>query len=238
MDYGLLPAMLLLGLVSSVHCAGMCGGIVGAFSMTQALLPKGVLLKRQLVFNAGRISSYAAGGAAAAALGSLGAYVTGALSVQIVLYGLANGVLILAGLQLAGIAAPMASVEALGAPLWRRVRPFAARAISSRTLPHAYAAGLAWGWLPCGFVYSALAVAAFSSVSGGPAGGALAMLAFGLGTLPALLAAGVAASSLRRALGRRAVRIAAGGAMVAFGAYGLAHAGGLAESIRNGLLCF
>ena len=92
------------------------------------------------------------------------------------------------------------------------------------------AAGLAWGWLPCAMVYAALAAAAFS---GGAAGGALAMLAFGLGTLPFLLGAGWLASRLR------SWRRAAGAAVLGFGVYGLAHANAeaLGEGIRRALLC-
>jgi sulfite exporter TauE/SafE len=50
------------------------------------------------------------------------------------------------------------------------------------------------------------------------------MLAFGLGTLPWLLLAGLAAARLRAWMGRRALRVAAGGTVLAFGAFGLAHA--------------
>jgi hypothetical protein len=78
-------------------------------------------------------------------------------------------------------------------------------------------------------VYGALAAAA---LAGGPMQGAAAMAAFGLGTLPFLLAAGWLAGRLR------AWRRLAGGLVFAFGAYGLAHAGGLGEQLRRSLLCF
>jgi hypothetical protein len=63
------------------------------------------------------------------------------------------------------------------------------------------------------------------------------MLAFGLGTLPNLLAAGLAAAWLRRGFARRAVRMGAGGVVLGFGVFGLAQASGLAESVRRGWLC-
>jgi hypothetical protein len=97
----------------------------------------------------------------------------------------------------------------------------------ARSLPGAYAAGLAWGWLPCAMVYAALAAAGFS---GGAARGAAAMAVFGLGTLPFLLAAGWLASRLR------AWRRAAGALVIGFGGLGLAHAGGLGEAIHRGLM--
>jgi sulfite exporter TauE/SafE len=76
--------------------------------------------------------------------------------------------------------------------------------------------------LPCGLVYGALTAAAFA---GNPAAGAAGMLAFGLGTLPWLFAAGVAAARLRGWLERRPIRLGVGGAVLGFGFWGLAHAG-------------
>jgi len=230
-----LLAMLALGLLSSVHCAGMCGGIVVAFSGTQPVLPMKELFRKQIAFNAGRVSTYAALGALAGALGSLGALAGEALSVQTALYVLANLTLVLVGVHLAGFGGPLARLEALGASLWRRLQPLASRLLPGGTLPRAYAAGLLWGMLPCGLVYGALALSIFL---GGAADGALGMLAFGAGTLPALMAAGLAAARARSWLGRRPVRVAAGGLVLAFGAYVLAHAGEVAEGIRRGILCF
>jgi sulfite exporter TauE/SafE len=229
----LLAAMLAAGLASGVHCVGMCGGIVTAFAGRRVIpvRPAEVPLRpdwpRQLAFNAGRIASYALAGAAAASLGGA-ALAAFALPAQSALYVAANLMLIVVGLHLAGAGRLLAGLEGLGAPLWRRLQPTAARLMPGDTLPRAFAAGLAWGWLPCAMVYAALAAAAFS---GGAAQGAAAMAAFGLGTLPFLLAAGWLAARLR------AWRIAAGGVAIGFGAWGLAHAGALGETIRNGLLC-
>jgi hypothetical protein len=156
------------------------------------------------------------------------------LPVQGMLYLAASVVLVLVGLQLAGAGGWLARLEPLGAPLWRRLQPHAGRLLAARTLRGAYAAGLAWGWLPCGMVYAALAATAFA---GGPAGGAVAMLAFGLGTLPALLAAGLGAARLRAWLAQRRARLAAGALIVAAGIFGIAQASGLADELRRGLAC-
>jgi uncharacterized protein len=237
---GVLIAMALLGLASGVHCVGMCGGIVSAFSMGRVIpiRPAAREWPRQLAFNLGRITSYVAAGALAGAIGSTGALVAGALPLQEVLLVLANLVLILAGLQLAGVGTWLSHIERLGAPLWRRLQPLAARLLASRTLAQVYAAGVAWGWLPCGLVYGALAAAAaYSSTTHAAADGALAMAAFGLGTLPNLMAAGLAAARVRAWLGKRAVRVTAGTTIVAFGSFGLAHAGGIPQTIQRTLLC-
>lgn len=207
------------GFASGLHCAGMCGGISAGFTLVR----KEEVLKRQLAFNAGRITSYAVAGAIAGALGSAGAYAAGALPAQTLTLLFASGFALLAGIHLAGYGFPLARLERLGLPIWRRVQPFAARFLPARTLPQAYAAGLAWGWLPCGLVYGALAAAVFA---GGALEGAIAMVGFGLGTLPWLLAAGVFAAKLRSAVKLRAaggmLLIALGGLGLARSAYGLA----------------
>ena len=221
-------AMLAAGLASGLHCVGMCGGIVAAFDFDRVIpIRAKTNWYRRLAFNLGRISTYAVAGAAAGLLGDA-VYAAGALPAQTVLYVAANIMLVLMGLHLAGAGRVLGRIEALGAPLWRRLQPLAARLLPARTLPQSYAAGLVWGWLPCGMVYAALAGA---MLAGSAAHGALAMTAFGLGTLPFLLAAGWLASRLR------AWRIAVGGAVLGFGTYGLAHAGGLGEAIGRGLLC-
>ena len=235
MDGAVLLSLLALGLASGVHCAGMCGGIAGAFSARQGVFFKGELARRQIAFNAGRVSSYALAGAAVGSASGLGAYAAGALPFQTALLVLTNLVLVLAGLYLLGVNRWIARLEALGQPLWRRLQPYAARALDARTLPRVYLAGALWGWLPCGIVYGALATAAFS---GSAAGGAASMAAFGLGTLPNLLGVGLAAASLRAWLGKRAVRTAAGLAVLGFGTFGLARADAIGQAVERAVaLC-
>jgi len=225
---GLIAAMFAAGLASGVHCVAMCGGIVAVFDSNR-VIP--IRLKTdwrlRIAFNLGRISTYAMAGAVAGTLGAA-AYATGVLPAQQTLQIATSVMLILVGLYLAGAGRLLARFESLGLPLWRRLQPLAARLLPARAPGRSYAAGLVWGWLPCAMVYAALAAATFS---GGAARGALAMAAFGLGTLPFLLAAGWLAARLR------AWRVAVGGAILGFGSYGLAHAGGLGEAIGRGLLC-
>jgi sulfite exporter TauE/SafE len=209
MDYALPLALFGMGLASGLHCLGMCGGIVTAFSVRNRIFPKRALFLRQLAFNAGRIGSYALAGVVAGATGA-------ALHGSIALYVLVNVLLVFVGLQLCGVRTPMAWLERLGAPLWRRVQPLAARMFNA----NAFAGGLLWGLIPCGLVYGALAA---SALAGSPARGAAAMAAFGLGTLPWLLVAGMAALRLRAWINRRPVRALTGSVVMAYGAWGLAH---------------
>ena len=128
----------------------------------------------------------------------------------------------------------LARLESLGAWLWRRIQPYSARFLPADTPAKAFALGTLWGWLPCGLVYSLLATAL---LSGGAGGGALVMLAFGLGTLPNLLLAGLAFKRLREFTSNRRLRLAAGVLVAGFGVAGLARAANLGEHIRRGLLC-
>jgi len=202
------------------------------------IYPRRVLVLRQIAFNLGRLTTYAGAGSLAGAAGATFLAFTGAQTAlnesQAFLYILANSVLVLAGLHLAGAGRWLAGFEALGLPLWRRVQPLAARLAAAPGIPAAYAAGLAWGALPCGLLYGALAASAFA---GTPWGGAAAMLAFGAGTAPWLLAAGLAAARLRGMMERPALRALAGGTVLAFGVWGLAHAGEAAGGLQ-GFICF
>jgi sulfite exporter TauE/SafE len=217
----LLGAMLLLGLASGLHCIGMCGGIASAFSLER---------NNVLAFNLGRIASYSVTGAAAGTLGSVAAYAGVVLSAQTALLVLANVVLVLVGLHIAGLGSLVRKTEVLGLPLWRRLQPLAVRLSKGNPV----LAGAAWGFIPCGLVYGALATAVFA---GSPANGAAAMAAFGLGTLPWLLAAGVAAARLRGFVNRPRVRGALGALVIGYGAWGLARAAGASDAAQRLLLC-
>ncbi|HEX5094316.1 MAG TPA: sulfite exporter TauE/SafE family protein [Burkholderiales bacterium] len=224
----LLPAMLALGLASGLHCVGMCGGIVAAFSARRTIPIAPASRPRPLVLNAGRVATYAALGALAGALGGAVPLMQGALPAQTILFVLANAALILTGLYLAGAGRLLGRLEGLAAPLWRRVQPVATRLMATRTPLATFGAGMLWGLLPCALVYGALGAA---TLSGGAPGGALAMLAFGLGTLPWLLGAGAVAYRLRRG------RVPAGLFVLGMGVFGLARSAELGEAVRAGLLC-
>lgn len=226
-----LAAAFLIGLMGGVHCVGMCGGIVGALTVQTPRRRRAWDL--HLAYNAGRIASYAAAGAVMGMIGGAGLMFNQVLPVQMLLYVMANLVLIGLGLYLAGLGNQLARVEALGAGLWRRIQPYSARFLPADTVPKAFALGTLWGWLPCGLVYSLLATAL---LSGGAASGAAVMLAFGLGTLPNLLLAGMAFKRLRDITSNRRLRLAAGVLVAGFGVVGLAKTAHMGEHIRQGLL--
>ena len=206
-------ALFLVGLLGGTHCVGMCGGIVGALSLGAP-----ARWSMHLAYNAGRILSYAAAGALAGALGAASLTLDGQAPVRLGLYLLANLMLVALGLYLLGVTRALAFTERAGQHLWRRIQPLTRRFLPAKTVVQAFPLGLLWGWLPCGLVYSALATALSA---GSPARGALLMLAFGLGTLPNLLLAGILLARLNEFVRRPAVRIASGMLVLGFGIYGL-----------------
>lgn len=226
LDAGVLGAALLFGAVSGVHCVGMCGGIVAAFCVRPVSFGR-PRMGRQLAFNAGRVTTYALLGAAA---GAAGAAVFRAGPAQAAVFYAANAALVLIGLHVAGVTQLLSVFERAGSPVWRVVQPHVTRALAASGNGSAFAAGLGWGFIPCGLVYAAIATSAFS---GGALPGAAAMAAFGAGTLPWLLAAGVAAARLRAWMHKRAVRVALGSTVIAFGLAGLARAEAATGVIRN-----
>ena len=213
-------ALFLIGLLGGTHCIGMCGGIVSALSIGG---PSRFVL--HLAYNSGRIASYAVAGAIAGALGGLSLTLSDQLPVRIALYVLANLMLVALGLYLIGITQTLAFTERFGKRLWVHLQPLGKRYLPARTVAQAFPLGLLWGWLPCGLVYSALATAL---TSGSALHGAGTMLAFGAGTLPNLLLAGLFAVRLRAYAARPAVRWLAGLLVLGFGVWGLVGAARLA----------
>ncbi len=206
-------ALFLIGLLGGTHCIGMCGGIVGALSMGAGSRPS-----LHLAYNFGRIISYGAAGAVAGALGGASLALSGQLPVRIILFVLANLMLVALGLYLIGVTRALAFTERFGQKLWRHLQPFSKRFLPARSVAQAFPLGLVWGWLPCGLVYSALVTAL---TSGSALRGAGMMLAFGAGTLPTLLLAGLLAVRLNEYVAKPVVRFAAGLLVLAFGLWGL-----------------
>ncbi len=258
----LLP-MFAVGLAGSVHCVGMCGGIAGALSgVPAAAAPRRTIpiaqatptpaagtasggalrawtamLPRQLphlaIHNAGRIGSYMLAGALAGGLADGAGTLALASHWQGVAYLLANTMLVALGLYLMDAWHGLARVEAAGNLLWRRLLPAMRYLLPADSPAKSFALGALWGWVPCGMVYSVLLAAL---LSGSAAGGAATMLAFGAGTLPMLLALGVAGARLRQAMQRPAVRAGCGVLVLCFGVLGLVrHASGLSHGWLDAL---
>ena len=225
-------AVFLVGLLGGVHCAGMCGGIVGALTVN---MPHGrPQWPLHLAYNFGRISSYALAGALLGAVGQAGLLLNDALPVQLALYVLANLMLIALGLYLIGVPQGLTFLERGGQKVWARIQPLTRRFLPATTVARAYPLGLVWGFLPCGMVYSVLSM---TLLTGSALRGAGLMLAFGLGTLPNLLLAGMLFKRFRDITRHPKVRLASGLLVLGFGVFGLYHAPSLGGDLWRGVVC-
>ena len=209
-DPAVLVTAFMAGLLGSGHCFGMCGGIAGSLG---ALSGKGTgsMAVPALQFNIGRILSYALLGAIAGgilgaagdimALKSVGKYLRAITALMVLFIGL-RFLVDWRGLDL---------IEKGGAGLWKRIMPIATRISQRHDWIGRFGLGLCWGFLPCGLVYTVLMTAAST---GGLASGGVTMLAFGLGTLPAMLGLTLAAPALITFLSDRFVRRIVGFSLV------------------------
>ena len=193
-----LTSAFLLGFFSTLHCIGMCGGIIGALSLS---LPaeirnhKPKLFTFVLSYNLGRIISYSTAGLVAGAIGTSALQSAGFDQGHAILRFIGVAMMIAIGLYLTGWLPQLASVEKIGIPIWKRLEPIGRELVPVASLPKALAYGLIWGWLPCGLVYFVLI---WALTAGDAIQGALIMLAFGLGTLPTLITAGFMTSWITR----------------------------------------
>lgn len=210
LDISLL-ALFLIGFLGGSHCVGMCGGLSSAFVLQ--LPPNMRRWQLILLLNTGRLASYVFIGVLLGALSQYGISLDQTRLLQTVLLILANVLLLLLGLYLGAWTAWITQIERLGKPIWAKLNPWLGRLLPLRSWRASLAVGALWGWLPCGMVYSA---SLYALSSGSALQGGLVMAAFGLGTLPNLLAIGFFASSLTRFLQHIWVRRIIGGLMVAW----------------------
>lgn len=209
----LLAGAFTLGLAGSVHCLGMCGGIAAAAGTRTSSAASGTgAALAGLTFNLGRLASYALLGLLVGALVGAAVAQVPVRPLAILLRALAGLLMLLMGLSLLA-GRDLLALERAGGRLWERVRPLAGRALALPPALRFAALGLLWGLLPCGLVYSALAL---SAASGSALAAGATMLAFGLGTLPAMLALTLAGSALTRRLPGLWTRRVAGVLMVVF----------------------
>jgi sulfite exporter TauE/SafE len=191
------------GLLGSGHCLGMCGPIVWAYA---ARLPAEVSwaarLGAHLAYNLGRVGMWVFLGLS---LGMAGGMLGGLAPVGRIL-ALGGGVAMLAlGLANLGLFPLRFRLEGEGGNrLWRVYRRLFQALIGAGGPSGKFALGLANGLLPCGLSYALLARA---GATGSPVEGGLVMLAFGLGTVPVLLGAGLLLGRFR--LPRWSERLAA-----------------------------
>ncbi|MCK5728867.1 MAG: sulfite exporter TauE/SafE family protein [Methylococcales bacterium] len=181
----------IMGLFSSIHCIGMCGSTIG--TLTLSLSPEVRNNKKQLFFfvlnyNIGRICSYAIAGALVGLLGTLLKSPLSDGHAYRIMQLFSGIIMAAAGFYIAGWFPRFAYIERLGAKFWRLIEPLGHKLIPVKNRLHALFFGMVWGWMPCGLVYSALTL---SASTGDILRSCFSMLAFGLGTLPAVMGVGI-----------------------------------------------
>ncbi|UIP29333.1 sulfite exporter TauE/SafE family protein [Photobacterium sp. TLY01] len=207
-------AAFVIGLLGAGHCLGMCGGIAAAITLGMPGQQQNRRFPYLLCYNTGRLVSYAAAGAviggAVAGMATLSGLSTALLFLRI----FAAVMMILLALYIGQWWQGVTKIEVLGQSLWRFISPFAKSMLPLKSPLAAFPFGLVWGWLPCGLVYSMLSWAA---VAGNAASGAGVMLAFGLGTLPAMLLVGSFAETLKQWLSNQVVKKTSALLLLAYG---------------------
>ncbi|MBU2924320.1 sulfite exporter TauE/SafE family protein [Colwellia sp. 1_MG-2023] len=225
-----------IGLLGSGHCIVMCGGIT---TMLTSALPESNKYNNQIpvnnqrpikhstassitrsktalviLYNIGRISSYAFIGAIVGFTGSIAAKNIGMPLAGLRL--ISATFMILLGLYLGQWLMWLNRIEALGKHLWRYISPLASKAIPVNSPIKALTLGAIWGWLPCGLVYSTLT---WALASGSIYTGASIMFFFGLGTLPALLTLSIGFSSIKNTLTKPSFKKVMALVLITFGIY-------------------
>ncbi len=202
----------LIGLLGAGHCLGMCGGIAAAVAFSSDKNQSNLFTLS--AYNIGRISSYTLLGAL---FGLIGETVirqwlidTGMLLMRT----LAGVMLILMALYLSQIYMGLTKLEKVGSFFWRYIQPFGKQFLPVKNPLQAYFLGCIWGWLPCGLVYSILV---FAIAQANPFNSALVMLAFGLGTFPAVFFGSLASSYIKSLITSRLFRVFSAVLLVIFG---------------------
>jgi sulfite exporter TauE/SafE len=175
-DYGL---ALLAGLLASGHCIGMCGALASA-----AFIRLGGQARRPLpylLYQLARVGVYSLIGVVAATAGRVVVSVGGVGAVQGVLQVAVGLVVVVIGLNIAGLIPWQTPAEGLTAPLLGR---WMAATTKKGPMVGAFLGGVVNGLLPCPLTF-ALAIKA--ATAPGPLEGGLLMAAFGLGTVPSML---------------------------------------------------
>lgn len=158
---------------------------MGALGMaTRKDLQGKPLFSLLLSYQIGRISSYALAGFTLGGLGTALVQFIELENLTVILRWLTAIVLALIAFNMLGLIRNIFEIKA-GQLLWRKLASFTRRFLPIKTIPRAFTLGALWGWMPCGFVYSVLLLAWLSMDA---VKSAAIMLAFGVGTVPALLA--------------------------------------------------
>jgi uncharacterized protein len=214
MDWAALFVAFSIGLLGGMHCIGMCGGIMGALTMAVAESDYRQRLYFIVLYNVGRITSYVL---IAWVFYQFVSQINDYFTFQFMRY-IAGLLLIAMGLYLANWWRGLVHLEKAGSYIWRYIQPLSRVLLPVNTSYKALLLGFVWGWLPCGLIYSALA---YSLTAETGLQAAMTMLAFAMGTLPAVMASGLLAERLASVIKNTFLRRGFSLLIIAFGVWTL-----------------
>jgi sulfite exporter TauE/SafE len=179
--------LFIAGVLSSMHCIGMCGCFVTAYSMNL----KGSNAQKaisHLLYSFGRITTYTFLGALMGFLGSSLYFLGKMAGVQNLITLIAGIIMIYLGLSLAGFLPKIGFLDKTGAYFLKYTQGFFSKLMKKQGILFTYPLGVTLGFLPCCLLYT---VELQAMTTGSPLKGALSMFAFGLGTIPSLFSFGM-----------------------------------------------
>ncbi len=215
-------AAFVVGLFGAGHCLGMCGGIASLINLSQADAATQLrnAMLNSFFYNIGRLLSYSLAGLIVATASSNIAQLANANSGLIWLRILSALIMIVLALYIGRWWQGLVYIEKLGAGLWAFISPQGKKLLPLKAAWHAIPFGFIWGWLPCGLVYSMLT---WSAAAGDAWQGSAIMLAFGVGTLPAMLFIGISSGQMGQLLKTLWFRRIGALSLLLYGIYQLHH---------------
>ena len=202
-DWLVLGSAVLSGLLGGAHCAAMCGGIATALPA----LDRSRSLRSAIEPNLGRVLGYVVAGALAGGIGHGIVEIARSSSLRTGLRAAAGLLLIVAALRLLDTRGRLSALATPARVTWNLLRPLHRHLLPANSSAKRLAAGLLWGWLPCGLSGTLLAAAWLQANAWA---GAATMAAFGLGTLPLMIPLSWSGARIGRSLQSPVLRRVAG----------------------------
>ena len=198
-----LVACFITGLVSTLHCWGMCGGITTLLVTQTSQAQNKAFNLSALYYNLGRIFSYALIGLLAGIFSQFSSNVFFFNSGHIALQIFSSLILILIAMKILGRFVLLDFIENHMRIIWAPMQKVLATLLPAQTPIQQFSVGMIWGWLPCGMVYSILLLAL---ASGNAIDSMLYLLCFGIGTLPGMFSLGLGADSFLKRMDHQSFR--------------------------------
>lgn len=174
--------LLVIGVLTSLHCVGMCGGIMMSQSITTISNSKMASMKPSIMYNLGRVVSYTVLGGLVGALGSVFSLT---ISTQASIAIIAGLFMVIMGFNMAGYSAFRKLTIKLP---WSKCN-------SKKSGSTPFVVGLINGFMPCGPLQT---MQLYALASGSALKGATSMFIFAIGTVPLMLGFGLIANLMNQ----------------------------------------